>query len=64
MGLLQRVSSSFFSLKEMIEQGEIKLIVDKIYPIEQAAQAHTRVENEQRLGPVVLYFEKTKHLYF
>jgi hypothetical protein len=42
----------------LIEQGKIKLIVNKIYPIEQAAQAHTRVVNEQRLGPVDLFFEK------
>jgi D-arabinose 1-dehydrogenase-like Zn-dependent alcohol dehydrogenase len=52
------VSLSFISLKEMIEQGKIKPIFDKIYPIEQAAQAYTRVVNEQRLGPVVLSFEK------
>jgi NADPH:quinone reductase-like Zn-dependent oxidoreductase len=49
---------SFLSLKEMIEQGKIKHIVDKIYPIEQAAQAHTRVADEQRLGPEVFCFEK------
>ena len=44
------------ALKEMIEEAEIKPIVDKIYPIEQAAEAHRRVETEQRLGPVVLSF--------
>ena len=42
------------ALKEMIEEGKIKSIVDKIYPIEQAAEAHRRVETEQRLGIVVL----------
>jgi NADPH:quinone reductase-like Zn-dependent oxidoreductase len=41
-------------LKEMIEEGKIKPIVDKIYPVEQAAEAHRRVETEQRLGPVVI----------
>lgn len=41
-------------LKEMIEQGKIKSIIDKIYPLEQAAQAHRRVETEQRVGIVVL----------
>ena len=32
------------ALKEMIEQGKIKSAVDKIYPMEQAADAHRRVK--------------------
>ena len=42
------------ALKDMIEAGKIKSIVDKIYPPEQAAEAHHRVETEQRLGVVVI----------
>ena len=42
------------ALKEMIEEGTIKSVVDKIYPLEQAAAAHRRVETEQRLGIVVI----------
>lgn len=42
------------ALKEMIEEGKIKSIVDKIYPPEQAAEAHRRVETEQRLGTIVI----------
>ncbi len=41
-------------LKEMIERGEIRSTVDKIYPLEQAADAHRRVETEERLGSVVI----------
>ena len=41
-------------LKRMIEAGEIGATVDKIYPMEQVAQAHRRVETEQRLGTVVI----------
>ena len=41
-------------LKDMIEEGTIKSIVDKVYPLEQAAEAHRRVETEQRLGIVVI----------
>ena len=42
------------TLKKMIEEDKIKSIVDKIYSFEQAAEAHRRVEAEQRLGPVVI----------
>jgi len=41
-------------LKDMIEDGKIKSIVDRVYPMEQAPDAHRRVETEQRLGAVVI----------
>ncbi len=47
------------ALKEMIEEGKIKSIVDKIYSFEQAAEAHRRVETEQRLGTVVISVGKS-----
>jgi NADPH:quinone reductase-like Zn-dependent oxidoreductase len=46
------------ALKQMIEEGKIKSIVDKIYPLEQAAKAHRRVETEQRLGTIVISMGK------
>lgn len=46
--------SELSTLKEMIEDGRIKSIVDKVYPMEKAADAHRRVETEQRLGAVVI----------
>jgi NADPH:quinone reductase-like Zn-dependent oxidoreductase len=42
------------ALGQMIEEGKIKAIVDRIYPMEQAPEAHRRVETEQRLGIVVI----------
>jgi len=47
------------ALKDLIEAGKIKSIVDKIYPPEQAAEAHRRVETEQRLGIVVISMAKS-----
>ena len=47
------------ALKNMIEAGKIKSIVDKIYSPEQAAEAHHRVETEQRLGVVVISMAKS-----
>ena len=46
-----------FTLKEMIEEGKIISMVDKVYSFEQAAEAHRRVETEQRLGAVVISVE-------
>jgi len=42
------------ALKDMIETGKIEAVVDKIYSPEEAAEAHHRVEKEQRLGIVVI----------
>ena len=47
------------ALKEMIEESKIQSIVDRIFPLEQAAEAHRRVETEQRLGPVVISVGKS-----
>ena len=41
-------------LKRMIAAGKIAATVDKIYPMAEAAEAHRRVETEQRLGTVAI----------
>ena len=45
------------TLKKMIEEGKIMPVVDKIFFFNQAAEAHQRVETEQRLGTVVISCE-------
>ncbi len=50
----QEKEEELLDLKKMIEAGQIRPVVDKIYPFEQAAEAHRRVETEQRLGAVVI----------
>ena len=45
------------TLKSMIEVDGIKPIVDKVFSMEHASQAHQRVESEQRVGAVVLRLE-------
>jgi NADPH:quinone reductase-like Zn-dependent oxidoreductase len=42
------------ALRAMIEQGEIRSIVDEVVPMEQVADAHRRVEKETRLGAIVI----------
>jgi len=41
-------------LSQLLQRGDIKAVVDKVYPYQQIAEAHRRVELEQRLGSVVL----------
>jgi NADPH:quinone reductase-like Zn-dependent oxidoreductase len=45
------------ALKKMIEDGSIKPVVDRTFPMEQAADAHRRVESEQRLGMIAISIE-------
>ena len=38
----------------MLEAGEIAPAIDRVYPLEEIADAHRRVETEARLGIVVV----------
>lgn len=39
---------------ELIEEGKIRPVIDKVYPLKQAADAHARVESRHKRGSVVL----------
>lgn len=54
LGSFMGYKGELFSVLELFKRGLLKPVIDSVFPLEKAAEAHKRLENREQFGKVVL----------